>query len=154
MDDADLLRQFQDLTLPFDQWTHRAHVKVAYLHLQKYPLDEALSRICAGIKSYNAANKVPESQTAGFNQTTTVAFLHLVAAVMRAYERTHPVRTADEFCDTHPQLMSKHVLRFFYSPQGRMHPDAKTKFIEPDLAPLPKIIDSDPKPQPTGKDLP
>ena len=154
MDDAELLRQFQDVTLPFTLWTHRAHVKIAYLHLQKYPFDEALSRICIGIKRYNAANNVPESQTSGYNQTTTVAFLHLVAAVMRAYELAFPVRTADEFCDTHPQLMSKHILRFFYSPIRRMHSDAKTKFIEPDLAPLPKIIDGDPKPQPMGKDIP
>jgi hypothetical protein len=154
MDDADLLRQFQELTLPFTLWTHRAHVKIAYLHLQKYPFDEALSRICAGIKKYNAANNVPESQTSGYNQTTTVAFLHLVAAVMRAYEYAFPVHTADEFCDTHPQLMSKHVLRFFYSPHRRMHPDAKTRFIEPDLAPLPKILDDDLKPLAVGKDIP
>jgi hypothetical protein len=38
----------------------------------------------------------------------------------------------------HPQLMSKHVLRLFYSPAGRMHPEAKATFIEPDLAPLPE----------------
>ena len=29
------------------------------------------------------------------------------------------------------------LLRFFYSPERRSHPDAKTVFIEPDLAPLP-----------------
>jgi hypothetical protein len=154
MDDAELLQQFQYVTLPFDLWTHRAHVKIAYLHLQKYPFDEALARICDGIKRYNAANSVPESVTSGYNQTTTVAFLHLIAAVMRAYEHTHPVRNADEFCDTHPQLMSKHVLRFFYSPHRRMHPDAKTRFIEPDLAPLPKIVDANPKPEAIGKDIP
>lgn len=140
MDDAELLREFQDRTLPFKEWTHRCHVKMAYLHLKKYPFEEALTRICSGIRAYNAANNVPESETSGYNQTTTHAFLHLVAAVMRAYEQTFPVNTADEFCDAHPQLMSKHVLRFFYSPQRRMHPDAKAKFVEPDLAPLPKIL--------------
>lgn len=143
MDDAELLRQFQDRTLPFKEWTHRCHVKVAYLHLKAYPYDEALSRICTGIRQYNAANNVPESETTGYNQTTTCAFLHLIAAVMHACAQTHPVQTADEFCDMHPQLLSKHVLRFFYSPQRRMHPDAKTRFIEPDLAPLPAIIKRD-----------
>jgi hypothetical protein len=140
LDDEELLRRFQDCSLPFDQWTHRAHVKVAYLHLCKYSYAEALERICAGIRKYNAANNVPESETSGFNQTTTVAFLHLIAAVAGAYGRTHAVKTADEFCDMHPQLMSKHVLRFFYSPQRRMDPKAKTEFVEPDLAPLPRIL--------------
>jgi hypothetical protein len=65
--------------------------------------------------------------------------LHLIAATRQAYRHTHPVKTADEFCDMHPQLMTKHALRLFYSPTRRMHPEAKAKFIEPDLAPLPKL---------------
>jgi hypothetical protein len=139
MDDAELLRAFENRTLPFDQWTHRAHVKVSYLYLNAHPFEDALARIRAGIQAYNAHNNVPESATSGYNETTTVAFAHLIAATMRAYRETHPVKSADEFCDMHPQLMTKHALRFFYSPQQRMHPLAKRQFIQPDLAPLPKI---------------
>ncbi len=139
MDDRSFLKSFEDLTLPFKQWTHRAHVKMSYLYLSSQPFDVALDRIRSGIKAYNAHNNVPESPTSGYNETTTVAFAHLIAAVMRAYDKTHPVKSADEFCDMHPQVMSKHVLRFFYSPQRRMHPLAKTQFIEPDLAPPPRI---------------
>ena len=97
-----------------------------------------MRRMRDGIKRYNGANKVPESQTSGYNETTTHAFVHLVAATMQAYEATFPTATADGFCDTHPQLMTRHVLRLFYSPQRRMHPQAKTQFIAPDLAPLPR----------------
>jgi hypothetical protein len=140
MDDAEFFRQFEDCALPFDQWTHRAHVKVAYLYLRQFPFGEALDHIRPRIKRYNAAHNVPEDlPTRGYNETTTHALLHLIAAVMQAYEKTHPVQTADEFCDMHPQLMSKHVLRFFYTPDRRMHPQTKTQFIEPDLAPLPKL---------------
>ena len=71
--------------------------------------------------------------------TTTCAFMHLVAATMRAYGDTFPTATPDAFCDTHPQLMTRHVLRLFYSPQRRMDPRAKTEFVEPDLTPLPKL---------------
>jgi hypothetical protein len=144
MTDADLLTQFESLTLPFSQWTHRAHVKVAYLYLRKYPFPEALSRLRTGIMAYNAANNRPDGPTEGYNQTTTHALAHLIAAVMRAYDKTHPVTTADSFCDMHPELMTHYILRFFYTPQRRMHPLAKTQFIEPDLAPLPKILESDP----------
>jgi hypothetical protein len=35
--------------------------------------------------------------------------------------------------------MTRHALRLFYSPQQRMHPLAKQQFVEPDLAPLPKM---------------
>lgn len=137
MDDAEFLRHFEDRTLPFAEWTHRAHVKVAYLYLRRHPFPGALHRMRAGIKAYNAANNVPEGPTSGYNETTTVAFMHLVAATLAAYEGAMPTTDADNFCDTHPQLMTRNVLRLFYSPARRTHPNAKTMFVEPDLAPLP-----------------
>ncbi|MCP3904941.1 MAG: hypothetical protein GY715_15050 [Planctomycetes bacterium] len=139
MDDATLLEQFENQTLPFDQWTHRTHVKVAYLYVTQFPLEEAIDRMRRGIKAYNAANDVPEGPQVGYDETTTVAFAHLVDAVNRAYASTFPTDSADSFCDTHPQLLSRHVLRFFYTPQQRIHPDAKTKYVEPDMAPLPVV---------------
>jgi hypothetical protein len=137
--DDEFLKAWETCALPFERWTHRAHVKVAYLCLREHPFEEALGRMRAGIQRYNAVNKVPEGPTSGYNETTTHAFLHLVAAVMRAYGEAFPVKSADEFCDAHPQLMTRHALRFFYSPKRRMHPLAKTQFIEPDLAPLPRM---------------
>lgn len=64
--------------------------------------------------------------------------MRIIHAVMSEYESVFPTRTADEFCDAHPQLLSKHILRLYYSPDQRMHPDAKTTFVEPDLARLPQ----------------
>ena len=139
MVDAEFLQRFEDLTLPFAQWTHRAHVKVAYLYLRAHSFDDSLARIRRGIKAYNAANDVPDGPSSGYNETTTHAFLHLVAATMRAYDDVVPTQSADAFCDAHPQLMTRHVLRLYYSPERRMHPLAKRRFVEPDLAPLPVI---------------
>ncbi len=138
LDDQAFLQQFEDLTLPFAKWTHRAHVKVAYLYLRRFSLDEAIARMRTGIGRYNAANNVPQGPATGYNETTTQAFMRIIHAVMSEYESVFPTETADEFCDTHPQLLSKHILRLFYSPDQRMHPDAETKFVEPALAPLPR----------------
>jgi hypothetical protein len=141
MIDNDFIAAFESCELPFDQWTHRAHVRVAYTYLRQYSLDDALTKLRTNIKRYNAHNKVEESPTSGYNETTTHAFAHLIAAVLRAYAKTHPVTTADEFCDMHPQLMTRHALRLFYSPERRMDPRAKDQFVPPDLAPLPRIMD-------------
>ncbi|HSV16131.1 MAG TPA: GNAT family N-acetyltransferase [Tepidisphaeraceae bacterium] len=139
--DPEFLRQFETCALPFAQWTHRAHVKVAYLYLSAHPFDEALPLMRTGIKRYNAHNHVPESETSGYNETTTHAFMHLIAASMLAYGATYPTSNADHFYESHPQSHTRHILRLFYSPQQRMHPLAKTRFIEPDLTPLPRFID-------------
>ncbi len=139
MTDDELLRQFEACTLPYEEWTkHRTHVKVAHLYLKQYPYDDALERIRRGIKAYNKAKQIPEGPMQGYNETTTTAFAHLIAAVMQAYGKKFPTTTADEFCDTHPQLLTKYALRLFYSPEQRIHPLAKTQFVEPDLAPLPR----------------
>jgi hypothetical protein len=140
VDDRELLAQFESLTLPFAHWTHRAHVKVAYLYLrQQRDFEAALARLRRGIQAYNAANHVPESPASGYNETTTHAFLRLIDATIGAYGEVFPTPDADTFCDAHPQLLTRHALRLFYSPERRMHPDAKTKFVEPDLAPLPRV---------------
>lgn len=137
MIDADLLTQFEACTLPGDLWTHRAHVKVAYIYISQFPFPVALGKIRDGIQKYNASRGIDESPTSGYNETTTVAFAHLVASMIAAYGSSP---TADEFCDAQPQLMSPKILRLFYSPDCRMHPDAKHSFVEPDLAPLSKIL--------------
>ena len=93
----------------------------------------------AGVKAYNAAHNVPDGPTEGYHETTTHAFLHLIHATMRAYSKVFPTPDAEAFCETHPQLLTKHVLRLFYSPERRLHSDAKTRFVEPDLAPLPVV---------------
>lgn len=137
MTDDELLRRFEDTTLPYEEWTHRAHVKVAFLYVRDRPFAEALEHVRRGIQRFNAAKDVPEGPTTGYNETTTVAFLHLVAATHRAYGGILPTPDAEAFCDTHPQLLSKHILRLFYSPGRRSDPRAKTEFVPPDLAPLP-----------------
>ncbi len=138
--DAELLQQFEDCTLPFAEWTHRAHVKVAFLYLRELSFEAALEKMRSGIKAYNQAHRVPEGLMRGYHETTTRAMLQLIHATMAAYGKTFPTPDADTFCDTHPHLLNKHVLRLFYSPERRMHPDAKTQFVEPDLAPLPNIV--------------
>jgi hypothetical protein len=140
VDDAELLRRFESRDLPRELWTHRAHVKVAFLYLREHPWEEAIARLRTGIQALNAANHVPEGPQEGYHETTTVAFARLIAATIAAYGAAFPTPTADAFCDTHPHLLNKHILRLFYSPQQRLHPEAKHRFIEPDLAPLPRIL--------------
>lgn len=140
MDDQELFECFESCTIPYELWRqHITHVKVAYLMLSRYPFDEALARIRVGIKAVNDANNVPDGPLEGYNETTTHALLHLIHVTIQAYGGSHPCADADAFVRTHPQLGTKHVLRLFYSPEHRLHPDAKKRFVEPDLAPLPRM---------------
>jgi hypothetical protein len=135
MDDAEFLRRFEACDWPHSDWHHREHVKIAYLYLRRYPLEEAINQIRAGIKRLNAVHKTPEAIDRGYHETMTQAWMRLVFFTLCEYG---PAETADKFFDDHPQLWHMKTLRFFYSRDRLMSTDAKAMFVEPDLTPLPR----------------
>ena len=134
MTDIEFLAAFEDCSLPFEQWTHRAHVRVAYLYASTHDLDSAIDRIRVGIKAYNKATETPEAIDRGYHETITQAFMRLVFA---ANEQTGPHGSSDDFCDSHPELLSKQALLSYYSRDRIMTMLAKSEFVEPDLCSLP-----------------
>jgi hypothetical protein len=133
-DDDILLQQFEDCTYPFEQWHHRAHVKVAWIYLTRYDFETAAQKLRDGIRAYNATNHVVEGPASGYHETMTMAWFRIIHATMQVHG---PKDTADEFFDFHPQLGQKKILRLFYSPELFMSPRAKVEFVEPDLTGLP-----------------
>lgn len=135
MTDTEHLRRFEDHSLPHAEWTHRAHLKVAYLYLCQLPYPEALERLRAGIKAYNAAHGIQDTPTGGYHETLTQVWLQLVHTTLRQFG---PAETADAFFDAQTQLGSKRTPLLFYSRDRLMSAEAKHGFIPPDLAPLPQ----------------
>ena len=138
MTDEELQIQFENQTLPFDLWTHRMHVRIAYIYSKNLSYSTSLIRLRNGIKAYNKKNNVIETQATGYNETMTVAFLRLIRTTMESYEEILPTKDSESFCDKHPHLLAKTILRAFYSSERRGLPEAKTQFIEPDLSSLPE----------------
>ena len=133
--DEVFLRAFEDCTLPFEQWKHRAHIKVAYLYLLQSPYSQALDKARANIKRYNAATNTPETLERGYHETMTVAWMRLVEFTLREYG---PAASADEFLEAQEHLLNRKALRFFYSRERLISWQAKAEFVEPDLTPLPR----------------
>ena len=139
MDDETLVRQFRDQSLSYDHWTHRSHVRVGFAYLDEFEtFEKALRAVRKDIKAYNKAQNTPETNTSGYHETITRAFLQLIDVTRVAFAEANPVADSNEFCDAHPQLMCRQVLRLFYSSSRIMTPEAKHSFVEPDLATLPR----------------
>jgi hypothetical protein len=132
--DAELLEQFENSTLPRDQWLHGTHVRVAYIYLSHHPFEIALEKMRSGIQSYNAATGVVDGPHAGYHETITQAWLRLIASTMRHHDRG---RDSEDFCRLQPHLLQRTLLRLFYSRKRIMSPAAKRSFVEADLTPLP-----------------
>lgn len=134
MSDEEFLAAFESCAHPLDQWHHRDHIKMAYLYLLRYPLEEATVRIRNGIKAYNKSKSLPEELESGYHETMTQAWVRLVHATLCEYGRAE---NADAFYEQHPQLSQKKNLRLFYSRGRFVSWEAKREFLGPDLAPLP-----------------
>jgi N-acetylglutamate synthase-like GNAT family acetyltransferase len=135
-DDA-FLRAFETQSIPLALWNHRSHLKVAYLFLNLHPFAEALQRMRSGVRAYNSANGIQDTPTGGYHETMTCAWLQLVHTTLRQFG---PAATADAFLDAQSQLGQKRNLLLFYSRDRIMSAEAKSTFVEPDLAPLPKPL--------------
>jgi hypothetical protein len=132
--DKTFLESFENCTLPFPEWHHRAHVKVAYLYLRELPFEEALAKARQNIQRYNAATNTPETLERGYHETITVAWLRLVHFTLAEYGAA---ASADEFIEAQEHLLNRKALRFFYSRDRIVSWRAKAEFVEPDLAPFP-----------------
>ncbi len=144
LDDAALLSAFHACTIPNEQWTHRRHVRVAYLLLRDAGFAEASAGFTAGLRRLNAANRVPESPSRGYHETITRAWLALVAAAVRseagtAAEDCGSDRASDAFLDRHPALLDPRLLGRHYSHDRLFSPEAKSAWVPPDRAPLPTV---------------
>lgn len=134
MEDATFLARFEAQAIPRDEWTHRAHIRMAYLYLRALPFEEAVGRIRSGIQALNKVNQVPETPTSGYLEAVTIAWARLVASTIRHHGAAEDF---DSFAAANPHLLTKTLLRLYYSHEQLFSPEGKSRFVEPDLAPLP-----------------
>ncbi|MFL6333410.1 MAG: hypothetical protein ACJ754_08905 [Pyrinomonadaceae bacterium] len=87
----ELLRRFEDCTLPRAEWTHAAHLTVALWHLLQFDWPEAVARVRRGIKRYNAAHGIRPTPTGGYHETLTLFLLH--TAILRRADGRERRRT-------------------------------------------------------------
>jgi hypothetical protein len=136
MTDDELWRAFSDRTLPHADWNHRAHLRVAFLHLERWSVDEAHLRMRAGILRLNAAHGLEETPARGYHETLT--YLWLVSAAAARQAESNRSADSNAFCDAHPALLDReHPLRF-YSRERLFSLRARALFVEPDREKLPR----------------
>ena len=107
---------------------------MAWLHLQRHPIDDAHVLIRVGIIRLNAAHRLVETTTRGYHDTLTRVWLALVGAASRETPR---FTASFAFLDTDAERLDKSAPLKFYSRERLMSVAARARFIEPNLEPLP-----------------
>jgi hypothetical protein len=130
------LEAFEACSIPLADWNHRAHLTIAYLLLRQHPLEEATDRMRRGVQRFNLAKGIEQTPTGGYHETLTVAWMRVLHTTIGAYGGASG---PEEFFAQHPHLLSKVMLRLFYTRPRIMSSEARYGFVEPDLAPLPSL---------------
>lgn len=113
------------------QFDHRAHVRLAYILLAETETDSAADRMRAELLAFIARNGVDPAK---YHETITRAWM---LAVRHFMDRTSSVGSADEFIDANPILLDRKIMLTHYSAELLFSPDARTRFVEPDLQRIP-----------------
>ncbi|HEX6975346.1 MAG TPA: hypothetical protein VF147_13170 [Vicinamibacterales bacterium] len=125
MTDEELVVAFESASLPAEQFTHAAHVRVAWCYLRLAPLPEALLRFSSALRRFATAH----GAAGKYHETITVAYMLIIA------DRCTRGRAATwaEFAEENPDLFARpSVLEGCYSPEVLMSERARASFVLPD----------------------
>ena len=127
MTDDEFVHAFEAAILPADQFTHAAHVRVAWWYLRHHPLGEALTRFTASLKRYAAHH----GATGLYHETITVAYVLLIAERLA----TSPNLSWLDFSAAYPELLARQpsLLDRYYDEGTLKSPQARERYVMPVL---------------------
>ena len=110
LSDQEFAQQFEQCTLPPNWFSHEAHLRLAWIMIQRWGVEEAARQMCRQISKFDQVH----GDGTKFNTTVTVAAVKVVHHFMEAgtvpkfssaFNRVSPVKR--QLYGTHP-----HSLRF------------------------------------------
>jgi hypothetical protein len=120
MTDQEFLQALENCTLPAADFSHRNHVRAAYLYLRDRSFGAAIDAMCATLQRY--VRHLGKADR--YHETITVAFMALVNA--HRVERDEPW---EEFIARNPRLLDSKLLATYYSPETLGAEAARRRFL-------------------------
>ena len=122
--------QFSNCTLDSSIFNHEAHIRLAWIHIDKYGIEKALINVDSQLYSYVCSLGAEDK----YNKTVTIA---AVKAVYHFMQKSNS-NNFKGFILEHPRLKTnfKELLDKHYSIDIFNSDIAKSSFLEPNLLPF------------------
>jgi hypothetical protein len=131
--DADFRAAFETHLVSPSQFTHEAHVRLAYVYLVEGDVEAAVDRMRQALLNFLEHNNIPRSK---YHETLTRAW---VLAVRHFMNRSGPRDSAAEFVGANPELLDSKIMLSHYSAGVLFSAEARASFVEPDIDPIPFV---------------
>ena len=113
-------------------FSHRAHVRLAYVYLADCDVDLALERMRAALLMFLSHHGITASK---YHETLTRSWL---LAVNHFMHRTPETSSSDDFIERNTILLDSKIMLTHYSAGLLFSDSARAEFVEPDLDPIPR----------------
>lgn len=126
---AELLHEISGHSADHDadhRFGHREHINLAWLAVRRYGMPDAADKVCAWLRQLAAYEHAPQK----YHHTMSRAWVRLVAH----HTTNDPF---DQLITDHPALLDKRLLSHHYSSRLLASAAARSRWAEPDIAPLP-----------------
>lgn len=131
-DDLAFAAAFESGDIAPDAFSHRDHLRLAYVYLSGTDVDAACARMRTALLGFLGHHGIAATK---YHETMTRAW---ILAVRHFLEKTAATRCADEFIDAHPEMLDPAIMLTHYSANRLFSDAARANFIEPDLDPIPR----------------
>ncbi|UJR20354.1 hypothetical protein I4U23_023485 [Adineta vaga] len=133
-DDDEFLKQFESCTLT--SWSHRTHVRMAWLYLTRDGRRTGVKKIFDGIKNFLENTQISSKPT--FHFTMTYFWIQMIdLAIAQSPKET----TFEEFLRLNPQLLKEDLYFDYYKKETILNnPTARQEMVLPDIKPLPTLV--------------
>ena len=112
-----------------ERFGHRQHIQLTWLAVRRYGTAAAVELVGDGIQSTVRYAGVPQK----YNATVSRAWVEVVGH----HAASHDTDDFAAFTDRNPALLDKRLLTRFYRPATLAGAEARTGWVEPDLAAFP-----------------
>lgn len=130
MTDLEFEQQFANHQIDPAIFNHEAHLRLAWIHIDKYGVETAIANSCSQLKSFVQFLGVSEK----YNETVTIAAIRAVYH----FKLKTATKSFQDFIVENPRLKNnfKELLDQHYKIDIFNSAKAKKRFIKPDLLPF------------------
>ena len=123
---------FESCQFPPAEFHHRAHLRLAYVYLADNDTESAYQLMRDALQRFLTHHGIDLSK---YHDTMTRAWILAVRHFMAA---TPDAASADDFIAQHPEMLDANIMMTHYSAELLFSDEARAKFVEPDLDPIPR----------------